>query len=279
MHLQQAKVIKCILNALFGDYNGIQVFVAPITLIYWIDSSSLLSSATSLISFRMHYLPLLAFLILFVFSIFMLLKIKLLYNCDNSEYLDMVIQFNVSVMALVLIALIIYAVSSFLAYFYGIKGTIKSGLLLLFKLYTVFLILYHYIFNVVLTPYYQRQYGYSRALKAFLSWARNHKFLLFRYILLILLVIFFAVRFYELILRFILMPLISVIGNYTGFTIKFKLYPFVMIKDIFVNVIMLTGAFVVSNLFFFPVIQLLKYLVNRFIPFKSILRTSYAQSA
>ena len=49
----------------------------------------------------------------------MLLKIKLLYNCDNGEYLDMVIQFNVSVMALVLIALIIYAVSSFLAYFYG----------------------------------------------------------------------------------------------------------------------------------------------------------------
>lgn len=279
MHLRQAKVIKSILNALFGDYNGIQVFVAPITLLYWIDSGSLLSSATSLISFRMHYLPLLAFLIIFVFSVFMLIKIKLLYNCNNSEYLDMVIQFNVSVMALVLIGLIIYAISSFLAYFYGIKGTVKSGLLLLFKLYTVFLILYHYLFNVVLTPYYQKQYGHPRALKAFLSWARNNKFLLFRYILLILLVVFFAVRFYQLILRFALMPLIGFIDKYTGISIKFKLYPFVMIEDIFVNVLVLTGAFMVSNLFFFPLIWVLKYLVNRFIPFKNLLRTSYAQSA
>ncbi|OQB04536.1 MAG: hypothetical protein BWY19_01193 [bacterium ADurb.Bin212] len=279
MQLRQANIFKGILNVLFGDYNGIQVFIAPITILYWIDSGSLLSSATSLLSFRMHYLPLLAFLIILLFSFFMLIKIKLLYNCTNNEYLDLTIQFNVSVMALVLIGLVIYAVSTFLAYFYGIKGTVKSGLVLLFKLYTVLLILYHYLWNVVLTPFYQRQYGYPRAIKAFFSWARKNKLMLLRYILLTVLLVYFSIRIYQLILRFVLVPCIMSIGNSTGIFLLFKLYPFVSLGDIFINVSVLAGAFLISNLFFYPIIRSVQYLQNYFLPFGKVVRSADAQSA
>jgi len=279
MQLRYAKIIKGIINALFGDYNGMQIFVAPITLLYWIDSGSLLSSATSLLSFRMHYLPLLAFLIIFVFSFFMLIKIKLLYNCTNNEYLDLAIQFNVSVMALVLIGLVIYAVSTFLTYFYGIRGTVKSGLVLLFKLYTVLLILYHYLWKVVLTPFYLRQYGHPRAIKAFFSWARKNKLMLLRYILITVLLVYFSIRLYQIILRFVLVPCITNIGNSTGIFLFFKLYPFVSIGDIFINVLVLAGAFLVSNLFFFPIIRFMQYLLNYFLPFAKVVRSADAQGA
>jgi hypothetical protein len=78
MKLKVLNLIREILNVLFGDYNGIQVFIAPVTLVYWIDSNSLITSATSLISFRIHYLPLLAFFTILAFVVFMLVKIKLL---------------------------------------------------------------------------------------------------------------------------------------------------------------------------------------------------------
>ena len=277
MKLKVLNLIREILNVLFGDYNGIQVFIAPVTLVYWIDSNSLITSATSLISFRIHYLPLLAFFTILAFVVFMLVKIKLLYPCSGSEFIDLTIQLNVSVMALILIALIIYALSNFLAYFYGIKGTVKSGLYLLFKLYTAILILYHYLINVVLAPFYRRRYSHLHALKNFLVWARHNKFLLFRYVLLIVMVIFFAVRVYQIVLQFLIIPAINSISDFTGFDLKFKLYPFLGVSDIFTNLLAIFGAFTVSNLLFFPIIWVLKYLVDRFLPFSNLIRSNYAQ--
>jgi len=278
MKLKLPNLIREILNVLFGDYNGIQVFIAPVTLIYWIDSNSLISSATSLISFRIHYLPLLAYLTILAFVIFMLIKMKLLYHCSSSEFIDLTIQLNVSVMALILIALIIYALSNFLAYFYGIKGTVQSGLYLLFKLYTAILILYHYLFNVVLAPFYRKRYSHLYALKNFFIWARNNKFLLFRYVLVIVMVVFFAVRIYQIVLQFLIMPAINGIGNFTGLNFRFKLYPFVRISDVFTNFLSILGAFMISNLFFFPIIWVMKYFIDRFLPFSKLIRSNYAQT-
>ncbi|MEN6444835.1 MAG: hypothetical protein ABFC98_02175 [Candidatus Cloacimonas sp.] len=267
------------MKVLFGDYNGIQVFIAPITLLYWIDSKSLVSSATSLLSFRIHYLPLLSFLIIFAFVLYMLIKLKLLYSCSSDEYLELLIQLNVSVMALVLIGLIIYALSNFIAYFYGIKGTIKSGLYLLLKIYTCILILYHYMSNVVLTPFYQKQYSYKYALKSFLIWARKNRLTLLSYAIVVILMVFFAVRIYEIVLQYALIPFINIIGNQIGFSFQFQLYPFMALQDIFSNFLVLVGAFLVSNLCFYPIIQLLSFLLNYFLPFSHILRSNYAQNA
>jgi hypothetical protein len=181
-------------------------------------------------------------------------------------------------MAYILIALIIYALSNFLAYFYGIKGTVKSGLYLLFKLYTAILILYHYLINVVLAPFYRRRYSHLHALKNFLVWARHNKFLLFRYVLLIVMVIFFAVRVYQIVLQFLIIPAINSISDFTGFDLNFKLYPFLGVSDIFTNI---TGLylvlFTVSNLLLLSLIWVLKYLVDRFLPFSNLIRSNYAQ--
>ncbi|MDD4310673.1 MAG: hypothetical protein PHO32_09855 [Candidatus Cloacimonetes bacterium] len=257
-----------IAKVLCGDYNGIQVFMAPVTLFYWIESSSILSSVTSLLSLRIHYFPLLAFLIVLAFTAFMIVKLSLLHQGTSEELTDTIIDLNISVLALLLIALIIYAISSFLSYFYGIKGTIKTMMYLLFKLYTSLIIMHYYIMHVWLKPFYDRNYGSKRAVKALKSWIRYHKMQLFRYTVLLLAIVFSSARLFQLMLVYIVFPLLTMLSSLLGTGFRFRLVPFYHSSDIAVNVLILIAVFVLSNLCFYPIITALSYLSNLLHPIK-----------
>ncbi|MDY0151601.1 MAG: hypothetical protein RBS43_04955 [Candidatus Cloacimonas sp.] len=258
--------VKGITQILFGEFNGIQVFLAPIALFYWIQSSTILSAATSLLSFRIHYFPLLAFLIVFSYTMFMSLKLNLFHQGAKAEFWETIIELHVSVMALILIALIVYAISGFVAYFYGITGTLKTTMYLLFKLYTALLIAYHYLLNVWLKPYYLRSYGRNRAYRALHSWVRINKLAFVRYSAFILVVVYAAVRLYLLLINYAIIPVMEGISAYTGLDLRLKLLPFMHVDDIFVNVGVLLLAFVLSNLLFYPLIYWIKQFIQMFNP-------------
>jgi hypothetical protein len=272
-------VRRQVLLPLCGEYTGLQVFLAPITLFYLIETDSLLSAATSLLSFRIHYFPLLAFSIILAFVLFMMLKMRLIHQESKTDYIDNVIELNISVMALVIIALITYAVSSFLSYFYGINGTIKTAMYLLFKLYTSLIIMSSFMYGVMLAPFHKRNYGRKRAVQALKAWSRKNKLLLLRYSLVWVLIIIAATRFYQLLIQLVYDPAISIINDFWHIDIRLHLYSFKHVDDIFVNLFVCLLAFLISNLLFYPIIYIFNWLANKFIPYDKIMSSHHAQAA
>jgi len=264
------KLSGIILEALFGKYLGIQVFIAPITMFYLIESDSIMMAGTSLLGFRIHFFPLFIFLVMLSFMAFMLIKLKLLHRGTRDDYLEAVIELNISMLALVIIALIVYAVAGFLAYFYGIKETLKHSMYMLFKIYTAVLILHHYLLSVWLAPFYPKHYGRKRAKKLFKAWARKHKMMLVRYSVLLILIVFASTRIYLILIHYVFVPVFTGIATYTGFDLRLSLFRFFALKDIFLNVAVCLIAFMGSNLLFSPVVWIIEYLINRFIPLKYI---------
>jgi len=271
-------IFNKILIPLCGEYTGVQVFLAPITLFYLIETDSLLSAATSLLSFRIHYFPLLVFAVIFAFVLFMMLKIKLMHADTTAEFIERIIELNISVMAVVIIALIIYAVSDFLSYFYGIRGTIKSSMYMLFKLYTSLIIIHQFLFSVLLAPYFKRSYGRNRAIWAFKAWSRKNKLLLFRYGLIWVLIIIAATRFYQLLINLVFDPAINIVNNLWGFDLRLRLYPFVHVDDIFLNILICLFAFAISNLLFYPIVFVFNWLAYKLIPSERIMSNRNAQT-
>ncbi len=278
MSVSMSRVFSNIIQVIFGKYLGVQVFIAPVTLFYLLQSSSVLEAGTSLFGFHLHYFPLLAFSVMLCFTLFMLLKMKLIYHYPSRINLDLFIELNISVLGLVIIALIIYAVSSFLAYFYGIRGTGKSAFYLLFKLYTTVLVIYHYLLSVFLEPYTNRHYGRHRGMKAFMAWARQNKLFLARYALLLVLIVIASTRIYQIAIEYALSPLISWLKDLTGVELRFRLIPFFGIVDIFRNVLICLLAFCCSNMLFSPIVYLIDKLVKTYIPFGAFVKVEHAKA-
>ncbi|MCK9310587.1 MAG: hypothetical protein PHH43_08945 [Candidatus Cloacimonetes bacterium] len=247
-------VIRVILNIAFGSFSGMQAFMAPVTMLYLVRSDSILSVLTSLFSTHIHYFPLIIFLITLCFIIFMLIKLRLFHFGNIQEYVDQVIDINLSTLTFVIIALIFYAITAFVAYFYGISGALKPGLALLFKLFTSMLVFFHYIHYIWLQPFYQRQYGLKRSLQALHARIRNHKMGFMRFTTFMLVVIFATVRVYQLYMAYIIVPLLEGFKKYAGIDLRFRLLPFNRISDVFLNVLILFVVFIVSNILFSPAI-------------------------
>ncbi|PKN73001.1 MAG: hypothetical protein CVU50_04390 [Candidatus Cloacimonetes bacterium HGW-Cloacimonetes-3] len=262
-------IIRSMGESLFGGYNGVQIFLAPLTLLYLLQSNSMLSSITSLFSFRIHYFPLLIFLVTLIFVLFMLVKIRMLYPGNMSEYIDKIVDLNISILAVVLIALIYYAISAFLGYFYGIKGILKPGLALLFKLFTTSLVLYHYSLFVWTKPLFKRGYKSTRASKALKAWGRSNKLLFAKYSLLIIVIVIASVRIYQFAMSYLLFPLLDGINQHWGVEMRFYLLPFNGISDVFINTLILSFAFLVANLFFYPIAFTINRILIKLNPLKT----------
>ncbi len=256
------------LHIIFGDLNGIQIFLAPLTLAYLVRSESILTTVTSLFSDRIHYFPLFIFLITLLFVIFTLIKLWL-YNWDRpNDFVDKIIELNLSVLTVVLIALIYYAISAFLSYFYGIKGGLKPGLALLYKIYTSSVVIYYFAYHTILSGYLHRGYGQSRAIKCFYAWLRVNKLLFIRYSVMSVVAIIASVRMYQLILVYAYHPAIEVIHSLTNVDLRFDMVPLLHIGDVFANMFILFLACAVSSVIYYPVGLLVKRLILTLNPIK-----------
>jgi len=198
----------------------------------------------------------------------MLIKLRLFHFGNAQEYVDQVIDINLSTLSFVIIALIFYAITAFVAYFYGISGALKPGLALLFKLFTSMLVFYHYIHYILLQPFYKRHYGIKRSLKALQSWIRNHKMTFIRFTTFMLAVIFAAVRIYQLYMAYIVVPILEGFEKYAGIDLRFRLLPFNRISDVFINALILFVVFIVSNILFSPAIYGLHSMFLKLNPIK-----------
>jgi len=248
------QIARVLLGVLFGDFSGIQVFLAPITLLYVIQSQSILSSLTNLFTLRLHYFPLVIYLIFIAFVLFMIAKLWQMEPRGRGQLIDRIVELNLSVLTLVIIALMYYALSAFFAYFYGIKGTLKPGLAIIFKLFTTLIIIYHYMLHVWLEPYKKRGYGWDRSMRACKAWLRWHKYSFARFSILIVALIILSVRLYQLAIGYMIIPCFEGLKDVWNIDIRLGLLPFNSISEVYINSALLLVALLLSNLIFYPLV-------------------------
>ncbi len=272
------------LKAMCAEYNGIQVFLYPVTLLYWISSTSILLPFTSLLTLRIHYLPLTFFGVLLIYVCFMVLKI---YTCLfpgpqkhhpklKSEFYDLVIQLHLVLFVTVMILMVYYILSRFLSYFYSIDLPLKQGVMFLFRAFTVFLILYYYLKSMWLQPLRARKYSKKRCDILVTGWISKNIWAALKYTAMMSIVVFAAVKLYLLVIAYFITPVLSGLRHLLGLKLDIELIPISGIGSVFYNLFMLAAAFMLSNLLFYPIIVLSQKLNKSIHPMK-IKQVPYGQ--
>ena len=259
-----------------SEFNGVQVFMYPITIFYWLSSTSILWAFTGLMSFRIHLLPLSFFGILLIYVLFMILKIYTglfpgphkYYPRFMEEFYDSVIKLHVVLFITIIILMVFYVFTKFLAYFYAIDMPFKQGVMYLFRAYTIILILFFYVRAQWLRPLRMRRYSKKRSELLCMAWIYQHPWAAIKYTVTLLIAVYAAVKIYAFLILYLLSPLLSYLSAVLGLKLNIELIPVRGIYTVGYNVFMLSAAFMLSNLFFYPLIMLVQSVNNNLNPMK-----------
>jgi hypothetical protein len=247
-----------------SEYNGIQVFLYPGTIFYWLSGSDLLESFSSLMTMRIHYLPLVFFTVLFAYVAFMVLKLYCtffegphrLFPKRLSDFWDHVINLHLYLFVTLIVLMAFYVLSKFLSYYYGINLPLRQGVWFFFRAFTVFLILFYFLRSMWISPFQKRDFSLRRSERHCLAWMLRHPWIALRYNVLMLVLVLAAIRLYLILIVVIISPALSFLSTLSGQQLFIELIPVISMGSIFFNVFMLFAAFMLSNLFFYPIIKL-----------------------
>lgn len=269
------KILLRIFSLLFGDFNGVQIFLYPMTLFFWIDTDSFLYASTGLLTTHKYFFPLVVFLLIFIYVAFLVAQnYSALFSDQHPHPLAEKTSFNLTVIGLHRLLLLImfsvgliYLVSAFLSHFYGITLPLKLIYLSLARLASVLLILGYALRNSWTRPYREGGMDLMRAAAMVRRDYRGHqgKFWLHGAAYVLLTVIFSA--FYNLIILNVFYLIFSRIGISPNLYLTwFNGFP-ALFYDIFVLFI----ALLLSNLLFSPLVKLAVHLADKLHPHRFIM--------
>jgi len=278
-------MLRGLLKAMFSEYNGIQVFMYPGTIFYWLSSTGILVALSSLLSARIHYLPLTFWGVLLIYVAFIMIKIyTILFKGPHfasphliSEYWDSVIRLHIRLFVVLIAVMVFFVFAEFMSYFYGIKIPLKHGIMIFFRLFTVILIIAYYIPAMWLKPYRERGYGRRRSEQYFFAWMKRNPLATVKYSGMLFLILLAAVRLYVLLIPYVYNPLIYAVNDFLIINLQLELAPINHLWSVFYDLFILSAAFMLSNLCFYPIMMLAQALANALHPIKPG-KVNYAQS-
>lgn len=266
------KIIDPIISVLFGEWNGIQIFLIPTTLFYLLDGFSVARWVSGILTMNIHYLPLSIFLFLFLFLGFVIIK-RHAYDralpqnkYRKAEFYDFIIGLHKLLLVLVVSLAIVYVLSAFLRYFYQISMPVRYVFAFVTQLYCILLIVYHYIIATLLKPYLSDGYSRKRAWGYLLLRFRKNLWLLARYILLSVLIIIFSAYIYRTLIIFLFTPAVDYFAILTGIELGFSVYQYNSAFTILANVWIIFVAFLCSNMIFALIVKPLNLLLQSLNP-------------
>jgi len=89
-----------------------------------------------------------------------------------------------------------------------------------------------------------------------------------KYSAILVVLIVLAVRMYQIVIYYILSPLLVYLTTLSGLKLNIELLPVSGVGSVFYNVFMLFAAFMLSNLLFYPIIHLAQMLVTPLHPMR-----------
>jgi hypothetical protein len=257
-----------LLRLLFGSFNGMQVILYPMALVFWLNINSFQYVSIGLFTSHKYYFPLLIFLVVFILVVLLILKNyselshpnqKLSQEQKNSIAHTIIGLHKILLVVMFAVGLI-YLVYAFLNHYYGISLPLSTIYTSLARFVSVGLILGYALRNAWTSPHRENGMDVRRALvmvrKDFRS--RPRPFLLhgFSFIIMALL----ACGIYNN----IVMNVLDFFIGRTGFSLHLAhatgLLP--LIYDVF----LLFVALLLSNLVFSPLVLLVNSLSHKMIP-------------
>lgn len=274
-------VVKIVIKVLFGSWNGIQIFFYPMLILFWFDSTSLVKWFSGLLNTQVHQLPLTLFLLAFLFICFLLIKfysflqIRAGVQAMNKDLVRYILDLHKGLLLILLVAIMIYVLSSFLDYFYGIKIPIRRIYASLFQYLSLTLIIFYYIQSVWTKPFIQRGYGIDRSINMVIAFGRKSPISILRYSGLIVLVIVATVKIYQLLVFNVISMFVDYLDSVVVDGVQLRLVSASSSWGVLYNVVLILTAFLISNILFAPLTVAGEYLLQKVHPIK--MRESNAQ--
>lgn len=262
---------------LFGEFNGVQVFLYPMTIFWCIDSNSFLYSVTGLLTTYKHFFPLTLFLLLFIYILFLVIKNysaiigdeKPVSAGEKRSFFMMVIDLHKILLVALAVIGLLYVLAAFLRYYYDIRVPLKTIYPYIFRGFSIFLILYYLLKNTWTKPF--RKAGLTME-RAFIKTRREYRQYPEPYAMHAVisgLMVVLGAFVYNLLVLNLVYPLIST----TGISPNLYLTQPASIPALLYDIFILGVAFMISNLLFSPIVMLISHFIMAFHPHTQISRT------
>ena len=274
MKLNLQTAVKTVVNAVFGEWNGIQAFLYPTTLLYLVNSFSFLYWMSSIFTKDQHYLPLTLFMFVLLFVSFMIIKFysfrgETVDSKDNrNDMTRFLIEFHRGLLLIIIVSAFLYLLYEFMSYFYGIQLPIKKIYAHFLQYISITLIVFYYIQSVWTRPYRKQGMSYPRAIRHVMVFARHNITSTLMFTAMLILMIVSSAKLFHLLIVTVISPVIDLIGGLMGFPIRPELMPVFGIGVLFYNIFLIVSIFIVSNLIYAPIVALFSILIQRFHPVK-----------
>lgn len=257
-----------LLKLLFGSFNGMQAILYPMSLIFWMDIESFQNAGIVLFTSHKYIFPLLIFLMMFLFMVFMILKNfgELSDPCEknskarNNSIAHTIISLHKTLLVVMFAVGLIYLIFAFLKHYYGISLPLSTIYLGLAKYVMVALILIYALRNAWTQPYRENGLDVRRALVKVRSdfQSKPRPFLLHAFSFIIMALLASAIH------SRIIMSVIDFFIGKTSFSLHLAnaMGTLPLVYDVF----LLFVALILSNLVFSPLVLLVNSLSSKLIP-------------
>jgi len=262
------KIIKNILYLIFGEWNGVQNFVAPTVMLSMFDQHSFLNWITGVLTFQRFFLPLFVYIVVLFSVIFLCLKVLVQWNqfkadCRVSVIRDLILPFIIKLhkwlLAFLAVIMLVFIVKSGFTFTYRQSFPLFTVYYWILRVGAVALTLYIFTFMEFAIPIVKRNRS--------LSWAQIyfHKFILKHWKSVVPVLIVRLLWIYVSVLLFTLaidqFQDLNDLGFFTttGKPLELFCKNVHNIKQFLYNTVLLLGVFLFSNLLYSPIM----FLVNK----------------
>lgn len=255
-------LINCLARYLFGSFNGIQVFLYPGLLLYWLRSDRLVEVISDLLGLRIHYFPLGVFLLLGLYVAFILLKYRAMSSAKPSqpggELATFVVDLHVKLLTVLLCFALLFVFAAFTRYFYGIQVPVKLIASWTARALGGVMILYYYLADTWLSPWLNRGHKRQAAVSRTKVYARRHPKTYVAFNLFQIVMVLALARIYVNLVEYIYHPILTLLGS--ALRLEFELKPILIDGHLALwwNALLTALAFLISNLGFIPLVWLAK---------------------
>ncbi len=255
---------RSLLKYWLGGFNGIQVFIFPVLLLYWLDALELLHVVSEILTFKMHYLPLCIFLFLAVYVLFIIAKYYVSAPHTKAEFKLFIIELHKYLLTCLFCFAILFLLAIFLKYFYGILISEKAIASWTARGLGIFAILISHLSHSWTEPWQKLGHSFPNALARVRIFARHHPYRFHTFNLLHIFLILLFCRAYINWQDYIYYPIFHALG----LDFKLNLISVSSTIALSINVILVTFAALCSSFFFIPLVWLATQITRFLHPIK-----------
>lgn len=268
------KILIRIFSLLFGDFNGVQVFLYPMSLFYWIETESFLVASSGLMTSQKFYIPLVVFLLILILMGTLAMKnLSALVSdkyphpeAEKTSFIQTVIGMHKLLLLILGGFALIFLATALLNQFYGLSLPLQTINLSLARLLSAILILYYALRNSWTQPYREQGMDLRKALaEVRRDYGQKQTSYLLHGALYVMLAVVFSAIYHLVFVRGTYLVL-TVLGVDPNLYLAVPSGLVTLLYDIFV----LFVAMLISNLLFAPLVKLAVHLAGKFHPHRFI---------